>query len=338
MEARRRPSGWPAVAVFAALASVPVAAPPVAAQQRAPDVERRDCQCVDGQGREIERCMCIVTPDGWAVGPGGPGLWEIPLGPMGMARRAVLGVGISTDQLDEIDAQGARVGTVEPESGADEAGLEEGDVIVALDGRSLLDPLEDADAEAGIDEDESVPVQRLLALLADREPGDRVEIAYLRDGERRSTTVELEAPRRFVGGRGIGIGAGPFAAPAPPAGVRAPLMTLWNGPADCPTPAAGAAPMLEWGRSCAGGAALIELSAGLAEYFQAEAGDVLVTDVAADNPLGLAAGDVLVAVGGREVRGLEHALGMLRSYQDDEQVQVRVLRKGQTLELDGTLR
>jgi S1-C subfamily serine protease len=60
--------------------------------------------------------------------------------------------------------------------------------------------------------------------------------------------------------------------------------------------------------------------------------------VAADNPLGLAAGDVVLAVGGREVRGLEHALAMLRSYQEDEQVQVRVHRKGQTLELDGTLR
>jgi hypothetical protein len=38
------------------------------------------------------------------------------------------------------------------------------------------------------------------------------------------------------------------------------------------------------------------------------------------------------------VRGLEHALGMLRSYQEDERVQVRVLRKGRTVELDGTLR
>ena len=78
--------------------------------------------------------------------------------------------------------------------------------------------------------------------------------------------------------------------------------------------------------------------AGSVPRREAEAGDVLVVNVATDNPLGLAAGDVLVAVGGREVRGLDHALGMLRSYQEDEQVQVRVLRKGQTVELDGTLR
>jgi hypothetical protein len=29
---------------------------------------------------------------------------------------------------------------------------------------------------------------------------------------------------------------------------------------------------------------------------------------------------------------------MLRSYQEDDRVQVRVIRKGQTVELDGTLR
>ena len=115
-------------------------------------------------------------------------------------------------------------------------------------------------------------------------------------------------------------------------------MTIRNGAGGCPEPAADRGPRFDWGRSCAAGAELLELNDGLAAYFEAEAGDVLVVEAAEDNPMDLAPGDVIVAVGGREVRGLEHALGMLRSYTEDEQAQVTVIRSGETRQLSGTLR
>ena len=344
VSACRRRARIPLAVAIAVLLS----APALAAQQRAPAPpqrreESRECRCTDGQGRDVERCVCVMGrpgADGFGAWAGGP--WELPVGPMGEARRAVLGVGISTQQGDEYDARGARLGAVEEGSGADDAGLQEGDVIVRVDGRSLLEPL-DPEAEAELDEDGSLPVQRLLALLADREPGDAIDVEYLRDGATRRARVELRAPRRFFADRDVVLD-GPYAAPfgGPPgarAGPRGRMLALSRLRGDeCPAPARDHGPAFGLGRTCTAGAALIELNEGLAEYFSAGAGDVLVVDVAPENPLGLAAGDVVVAVGGRDVRGLEHALGMLRSYEDDEQVQVRVIRKGQTMELDGTLR
>ena len=318
---------------------------PLAAQQPEPGAERRECRCVDAQGRDIERCVCVIGPEVERLGELGARLGRLGdrigdrFARLPFAGRAVLGVGVWLDQGAELDARGARVGEVERESGADEAGLAEGDVIVALDGRSLLAPLA-PDSEEDLDEDQSLPVQRLLALLAEHEPGDRVEVEYLRGGERRTATVELSAPRPFFSDRDVRIET-PFARPVPPgvAGAARGLV-MRNAFRDCPTRADGPAgwPMLPLANSCAAGAQLVELNEGLAPYFQTESG-VLVVDVSAEeNPLGLAAGDVIVAVGGREVRGLEHALGMLRSYADDEPVRVRVVRRGQTIELEGTVR
>ena len=67
----------------------------------------------------------------------------------------------------------AQISSVQPGSAADEAGLEGGDVIVAVNGEELR-----ADSD-------------LLAIVANRRPGDELDITYVRDEERRQTTVEL---------------------------------------------------------------------------------------------------------------------------------------------------
>jgi C-terminal processing protease CtpA/Prc len=72
---------------------------------------------------------------------------------------------------------------------ADEAGLQEGDIITRIGVHSLLEPL-DAEVEEDFDLDESLPVQRLLSIARGLEPGEDVEIEYLRDGERLTATVE----------------------------------------------------------------------------------------------------------------------------------------------------
>ncbi len=70
---------------------------------------------------------------------------------------------------------GARITGVIDGTAAEEAGLEEGDIIVRFDGRTIRDP-------AGLTQG-----------VRDHEAGDRVEIVVLRDGSRRSFDVELGA-------------------------------------------------------------------------------------------------------------------------------------------------
>ena len=98
----------------------------------------------------------------------------------GRARHPFLGVGPGqlTSQIAEqlgIDAEaGVLVLEVTPGSGADEAGLEEGDVIVGFDGEPIA------------------TVEDLLARIRASEPGETVEIEYFREDEgRRETEARL---------------------------------------------------------------------------------------------------------------------------------------------------
>ena len=91
------------------------------------------------------------------------------------------------------------------------------------------------------------------------------------------------------------------------------------------------------GRRCVEGLELTELNEGLAEYFEAEEGNVLVYDAEPDNSLGLRAGDVILAVDGRDVLDADHARRIIGSYEVEEELNLRVLRRGQPTELQGRL-
>ena len=71
--------------------------------------------------------------------------------------RALLGIQLSTRPGDA-DTQGAEVRGVTDEGPADEAGIQEGDIITALGGHSLLEPLADADLEERVDPTVPFPV------------------------------------------------------------------------------------------------------------------------------------------------------------------------------------
>jgi hypothetical protein len=79
----------------------------------------------------------------------------------------------SVPDMSAGDAPGLRLSGVRPGSPADAAGLRAGDVIVALGGRAVKDLYAYSDA------------------LYAHQPGDRVEIVFLRDGERRTVTATL---------------------------------------------------------------------------------------------------------------------------------------------------
>jgi C-terminal processing protease CtpA/Prc len=104
--------------------------------------------------------------------------------------RVRLGVSLDGTQGDEIDRQGAGIQSVMEGTPAEDAGLQAGDIITHLNGHRLLDPIPNEDEEE-FDADESLPVQRLMALAQELDAGDEVEIRYLRDGA--AQTVAFEA-------------------------------------------------------------------------------------------------------------------------------------------------
>lgn len=148
---------------------------------QAQDRDAPSCRCVDRDGNEIERCTCFRR--------NGPSrlFGELVRG----ENRARLGITVDPDQRAEYDQQGARITDLLEDGPADAAGLREGDIVTHVDGRSLFDAL-DRDVERDFDLDESIPVQRLLAIVRDLEPDTEVEIGYLRDGEARTITLRTE--------------------------------------------------------------------------------------------------------------------------------------------------
>ncbi|HSG47732.1 MAG TPA: PDZ domain-containing protein, partial [Longimicrobiales bacterium] len=335
-----------------ALAALGLGAP--GAAQTARVEARQECRCVDRDGNEIENCTCIRAPRIEIVrGPLAGGLFQ---------RRSQIGVWISGDQDEEANRQGGVLLTeVQADGPAGEAGLRAGDVVLRVAGRSLLDPLPDAEDEEALDLDQSIPVQRFVRLVGALEPGEPVEFQLVRDGQRRTVTVTPEAAE---GAFGIRMGEAPwihldedamrldlrgleegaarlreemevfrelegepgarvwrFQAPE---GERVfefrrdsvpgrtafsffggdPCFTLERGEGRAFTILAGAG-------NCVDGVEFVELNPGLAEYFEASEGGVLVTEVSEESALGLRAGDVLLAIDGRDVRDPAHVRRVL---------------------------
>ncbi len=247
------------------------------------------------------------------------------------ANRGRIGVSITSSSDDE-DYAGALITEVTPDGPAEQAGIREGDVITAINGHSLMEPLPDRSDERDLDLDGAVTVQRLMALMKDTEPGDDVEVTYERDGVETTTTVVAESlGNTFVFGSG---GSGNWSV-APDVGFD--FHDLENMRIEvAPQVArirdwAGA-----WGFSGFGssGLELAALNPDLGSYFGAEEG-VLVLDIDEDTTLGLEPGDVLLDIDGREVRDRDHARRILGSYEPGETVSFGIIRKGSNLQVDG---
>ncbi len=322
-----------------ALAAWALMVAPVAAQQT-----ERDCRCVDADGSEIERCTCFRSPDfdfqdllaGVGVLPGQPRL----------------GISIDFEQSARRDAEGALVTDVLEDGPAEAAGIRAGDVITSVDGRSLTSSL-GAEAERSFDLDESVPVQRLLAITRELEPGEAVEVEYLRDGERRTTTVEVEDLSGRVGALSPGIALPRWNADDLRGGLRG-LMDdrEWRANPDAdhvfryrlrdgaPAPDVRAfGPRVEMliGGLGHGGLRLAEVNPGLGEYFGTDDG-VLVLDVERGEGFGLEPGDVILRIGDRSVTTPERVRRILGSYGPDEDIDFHIVRDGEERVVTGRLR
>lgn len=347
-----------ALGVLAGTGTVPRAE----AQVRLRVTEPEDCRCVDKDGKPIENCSCVRIPEMGRV------LRQaLPTG------RVRLGVTLA-DAEGGGNPRGAEVASVMKGGPADKAGIQAGDILTRVDGTSLLEPL-DPDVERGFDAKASLPVQRLMEVVKGIEPGEKVEVEYLRGAQRSTVTLEARDldtwswtvvgpewnPEAFQdrmkdletrlkemriqvtpGEREIRIfgdsaRAGRVIVREAPEARAFTLVTEDDERLwACPGKAASSGVWVGFGGRCVGGLELLELKPGLAEYFGTTTG-VLVADVHADSKLGLQPGDVILAVGDRSVTDPERARRILSSYGADETVTLRIMRQKREMTVTGTL-
>ena len=218
------------------------------------------------------------------------------VGGSGPERRAVLGV-----QIDpESGKEGARVLKVSPGGAAEEAGLANGDVIVALDGEKV----------AGSDN----PNRTVVEHMRNVKPDQKVKVKVQRDGKNKDFVVTARpmvfADRMFnvqvpeMGAAMAGMGAG------------MPQMRQFR----------------TFFRGDFGGMELASITPKLGAYFGVNDG-VLVVQAPDNAAFKLEDGDVIQAIDGRKPEDGAHALRILRSYKSGEKLTLSVLRQRKPLSL-----
>ncbi len=211
--------------------------------------------------------------------------------------RGRIGVIVRTDASAETDKVGAKIEGVTPGGPADKAGIKVGDIITVFNGTSL----------AGVkpeDEDESGPGRKLVELARKLEPGDTVRVEYRRGSDTKKVTLVTED----LGSRFQMEMPGPRVMIAP--GMPDMGFELFDGP---------------WGDL-----RFVSLNPDLGEYFGTKEG-VLVVKAPADSNLPLKSGDVILSIGGRKPASPEHAMRILRSYDQGETVSIEIMRKQKRL-------
>jgi S1-C subfamily serine protease len=230
-----------------------------------------------------------------------------------MNRRARLGLKVNL-RARPTDSVGAYVDAVTPNGPAAKAGIQSGDLITKVDGKSVLTGRQSA-AEAN---QESLPGLRLIELAARLQPNDTIPVEFRRGKERKTVSiVTADEPdilfQAAPGGRSFA-----FRQQVGPDGPRP--MTM---PLDDHMERLGG-PMFLYGSPLAD-LELAPLNPDLGRYFGANEG-VLVVSVPKDSELGLKGGDVVLAVDGRKPASPSHFLRILRSYEKGESFKIDVLR------------
>ncbi len=233
--------------------------------------------------------------------------------------QARLGIVVQTEADPRVDAVGAKVLAVTPGGPADEAGMRAGDIVTAIDGEALVGSYDDLD----IDEDESGPAARLVERLSDLEEGQQVEVEYRRGKETRRATLTARAlPEPVV--RIVIDRDGDVPPPPPVPELPGFHWVERRGAAEC-----------GWERDWEK-VEMVSLNPELGRYFGTEEG-VLLTKLPPGNPMGLQAGDVLLAIDGRKVTRPSAVLRIVGSYEAGETVRLEVLRQRERVTLPVTV-
>jgi type II secretory pathway component PulC len=265
----------------------------------APGTGVTEAQLEEAQARLEQAAREIAELTAQMVGEAGvtalSRLEELTRGP----RPVMLGVTIGAVGEPEAREEGVQILGVTPGSSAEAAGIQSGDVLLAIGDVTL-----DWSGEAS-------PVSKLLESLDGVEPGTQLEVRYRREGQVATATLEARPwswPRAFA--------------------LESERMMR-------EMPAGAHQAMRRFMVDSWGDMELVELTPGLGEYFQVTEG-VLVVRAPADDLLGLREGDVIVDIAGRTPADPRHVARILRSYAPGERLVMTVVRKGQreTLEAD----
>jgi S1-C subfamily serine protease len=230
----------------------------------------------------------------------GGGEWRFPFHGSDSERLMEVGrprLGILVESRFEADGEhvGAVIMAVTPGGPADEAGLEAGDVITAVDGVELA-------------EQHGRPHDALIREMLRFQDGDAVTIDYLRDGTAGSTTVHLRA-----------LEIDEFVFEPRLERLLEPDVRLYGG---------HSGPAMSWYFPHGWlDMELVSLNAELGEYFGTDDG-VLVIRGPDNDELGLEGGDVIVSIDGRSVTSPTQAMRILRSYEPEESMEIEIYRHG----------
>ncbi|HEY8540478.1 MAG TPA: PDZ domain-containing protein [Steroidobacteraceae bacterium] len=204
--------------------------------------------------------------------------------------RAMLGIAIRSTY----DGEGVEILSVSPGGPAAEAGLKAGDVLIELNEKSLKK------------DGSQTPHEKLLAIMENVDPDEKVKVRYLRDGKPATATVVARRAERFA---------------------MAPFVRELNH-----------LPAIEFLRSPRGfgSAELVALTPKLGQYFGTDQG-LLVVRAPNDSRLQLEEGDVILDIDGRVPRNVSHALQILGSYRPGEKLKMNVMRMKKRMTIDITI-
>jgi C-terminal processing protease CtpA/Prc len=221
-------------------------------------------------------------------------------------RRAMLGV-----QIDpQSGREGARVRSVSPGGPAADAGLAAGDVIVALDGKTVT-----GGDDAG---------RALIDQMRNVTPDQKVKVRVIRAGKNKDLIV---IARPFT--RGPGFDERTFS-------MQMPEMV---GPMGGVTGIRGVPMVRQLRFNMPGefeGLELASITPKLGAYFGASDG-VLVVQAPQNGAFKLEDGDVIQAIDGRKPEDGTHALRILRSYSSGEKLKLTVLRQRKPMTIAVTM-
>ncbi len=219
-------------------------------------------------------------------------------------RRAVLGINIANGQHAGGPVEGVTIVGIAPGGAAADAGLQVEDVIVEINGVSLM-AADERDAN-----------QALLGVMAGVTPGEELKVVYLRNGRALHTSLtagELDPTLMVEPGL-------PFMRDLERLGrqfddeVITPLRYRWRH------------------HGLFAGMELVAVTPGLGRYFGADSG-LLVIRAPGNAEIDLQDGDVIREIGGRRPQDPGHAMRILRSYESGEEVVIGIVRDREEVEV-----